>query len=154
MTEPPKKKNKPTQSDICGLTQRDIDWYQSRPPADKWYEFIKLKVLFTYITKKWMYKENSLSQKFLVPNGMTKTLMQIWEKTKCYHSFDVIPVEVREKLNIEESTFDSKKMKLELTTTGKMDIGEFWYGFCKICQKTVDGLIQKHKDKLPTGAKS
>ena len=45
-------------------------------------------------------------------------------------------------------------MELELTTTGKRDIGEFWYGFCKICQKTVDGLIQKHKDKLPTGAKS
>ena len=91
---------------------------------------------------------------------MTKTLMQIWEKTKCYHSFNVLPVEVRQKLNIEESTFDSKKMKIELTTTGNKGIGEFWYEFCVICQKTVDGLIQtvdglikKYKDKLPTIAK-
>ena len=77
MAEPLKKK--PTQSDVW-FNSRDIDWYQSHPSAGKWCEFVKLNVLFTYNTKKWMYKENSLSQKFLVPNSMTKTLMQIWEK--------------------------------------------------------------------------
>ena len=47
-----------------------------------------------------MCSERSLSQKFLVPNGLTKTLLQILEKTKCYHLFSVLPLEVREKLRI------------------------------------------------------
>ena len=34
------------------------------------------------------------------------------------------------------SSFDSKKMKFELTTTGNKGIGEFWYAFCKIRQKS------------------
>ena len=74
-------------------------------------------------------------------------------KTKCYHLFNVLPVEVREKLNIEESNFDSKKMKIEPTTNGKKGILVFWYVFCRITKKAEDGLIQKYKDKLPTSAK-
>ena len=84
-----------------------------------------------------MCSEKSLSQKFLVPNGLTKTLLQILEKTKCYHLFNVLPLEVREKLRMEGgSPSASKKMKIELTTTGYKCTVEFWYAFCKICQNS------------------
>ena len=53
MAEPPRKRKKLNQADMCGLNQRDIDWYQSCPPYYK-------EIYITYIIKKWIYKENSL----------------------------------------------------------------------------------------------
>ena len=58
MAEPPKKQKKLNQSEMCGLTQGDIDWYQSHPPYYK-------EIYITYIAKKWVYKENSLPKNLL-----------------------------------------------------------------------------------------
>ena len=74
--------------------------------------------------------------KFLVPHGMTKTLMEMCQSSKCFHSFNVLPGKVKEKLSIDESRYDSKMMKLELSTSGNKGIKEFWYAYCVICQKS------------------
>lgn len=153
MAEPPKKKKKPNQTDMSGLTDKEISWYKARPPAGKWRDFMKLKVSYAYVTKTWEYDGETLSQRFLVPFGMSKTLIGVWSKTKCYHSFNILPLAVKEKFNIKDESYDPKKMKLTLHSSGNRGVKEFWYAYCKVCQSKVDGIIRKNKDKLPSNAK-
>ena len=128
MAEPPKKQKKLNQSEMCGLTQGYIDWYQSHPPYYK-------EIYITYITKKRVYKENSLPKNLLSQMVWQKHWYRYGRNKRV--SFSVLPVEVREKNEDRGgSSFDSKKMKFELTTTGNKVIGEFWYAFCKIRQKS------------------
>ena len=39
MAEPPRKKKKQSQRDICNITLDKIKWFQSRPPAGNWRNF-------------------------------------------------------------------------------------------------------------------
>ena len=61
-------------------------------------------------------------QKHLVPHGMTKKLMEVWQFSKWFQSFNVSSDKVEEELSIDESRYDSKMTKLELSTSGKKDI--------------------------------
>ena len=68
---------------------------------------------------------------------MTKTLMEVWQSSKCFHPFNVLPGQVKEELSTDESRYDSKMMKLKLSTSDKKGIKELWYGYCVICQKKL-----------------
>ena len=87
------------------------------------------------VTKKWSYDERIMHQKFLIPHGKTKTLMEVWKSSKCFHSFSVLPGEVTEDLSLDESRCNFKMMKLEVSTGGSKGIKKFLYAYCVICQK-------------------
>ena len=72
---------------------------------------------------------------------------------KNYHSFNVLATEVKEKFVIENSSYEPKSMKLEIASCGNKGIIEFWYVYCKVCQKKVDGIMEKYRDKLLEHAK-
>ena len=74
-----------------------------------------------------------MCQKFLVPHVMTKTLVEVWQSSNYFHSFNVLPGEVKDELGIDESRYDSKMMKLELSNSGSIGIKQFWYVYCVIC---------------------
>ena len=79
--------------------------------------------------------------------------MEVWQSSKCFHSCNVLPGEVKDELNIDESRYDSKIMRLELSASGNKGIKQFWYPYRVICQKKVEGIIAANKEKLPTNAK-
>ena len=150
MAEPVKKKKKPSQSDLVGIDEEKLTWYKQHQPSGKWRKFTKIKVSYTYVTKKWTYNEKIYSEKFLVPFGMMKTLMGIWSLSKCYHTFNVLPSNVKQKLSIDETDYKPDKMKLELSNKGNKGVKEFTYVYCSVCQTQVNGIIKKHKDRLPS----
>ena len=50
MAEPNAKKKKcPNQSNMCGLTHKDIKWCKIHEPASIWRKFSRFKILCTYI---------------------------------------------------------------------------------------------------------
>ena len=49
--EPPKKKKKPNQSNLTGITSEEIKWYSNRRPVGKWKLLKKLKVSFIFVSK-------------------------------------------------------------------------------------------------------
>ena len=118
---------------MCNITLDKIKWFQSRSPAGNWRKFSKIKILYTLVTKEWSYDERIMCQKFLVPHGMTKTLVEVWQSSNYFHSFNVLPGEVKDELGIDESRYDSKMMKLELSNSGSIGIKQFWYVYCVIC---------------------
>ena len=63
--------------------------------------------------------------------------MGVWQSSKCFHSFIVLPGKVKDELSIDESRYSSRMMKLELSTSGTKGIKEFWYAYCVICQKKL-----------------
>ena len=56
---------------------------------------------------------------------MTKTLMEVWQSSKYFHSFNVLPGKVKKKLSINESSYDPKMMKLQRSTSGKKVLKNF-----------------------------
>ena len=148
--EPVKKKKRPNQSDLNGIDKDKINWYKQHPPSGKWRKFSQIKVSYTYVTKTWTYEDEIYSEKFLVPFGMMKTLMDLWKSPKCYHSFNVLPSNVKQNLDIENADYKSDKMKLELSHEGNKGVKEFTYVFCNVCQTQVNGIIKKNKDRLPS----
>ena len=70
-----------------------------------------------------------------------------------YPSFNVLSTAVKEKFDVENSSYEPKNMKLEIATSGNKGIIEFWYAFCKVCWKKADGIMRKHRNKLPEHAK-
>ena len=56
---------------------------------------------------------------------MTKTLMEVWQSSKYFHSFNVLPGKVKKDLSIDESSYDPKMMKLQLSTSGKKVLKNF-----------------------------
>ena len=59
-------------------------------------------------------------QKFLVPYGLTKKIMEVWQSSKWFQSFNFLSDKVKEELSIDE--YDSKMTKLQLSTSGKKDV--------------------------------
>ena len=100
LESPRKKQKKSSQSDMCGITSDKIKWYKDHPPSGQWQDFKRIKISYTHITKKWEYNSAFYSEKFLVPFGMMKTIMGLWSAAKCYHSYNVLPVSVRDALNL------------------------------------------------------
>ena len=49
MSESPKK---PNQRDLIKITDDKIKWYKDHPPVEKWRQFTKIKINYTYVTKK------------------------------------------------------------------------------------------------------
>ena len=47
-------------------------------------------------------------KKFLVPFGIMKLLVELWQSPKCYHSY-VLLINVRENLNINADNYQPKK---------------------------------------------
>ena len=74
-----------------------------------------------------------------------KNIHADFEKSKCYHSFKVLAVIVKEKLIIQESTSDIEKMKLKLASAGNKGVRKSWYAYCTVCQKKPYGIIKTHK---------
>ena len=75
--------------------------------------------MYVLVTKKRSYDEKIMYQKFLVPHGLTKKLMEVWQSSKWFQSFNFLSDKVKEELSIDE--YDSKMTKLELSTSGKKD---------------------------------
>jgi len=109
LSEPVRKKKKPNQSDLVGINEDKITGCKEHPPSGKWRKFTKIKVAYTYVTKKWTYDEKIYSEKFLVPFGMMKTLMGLWSSSKCYHIFNVLPSNVKQNLNIDDGDYNLTK---------------------------------------------
>ena len=89
---------------MCNITLDKIKWFQSRPAARNWKKFSKIKILYAMVTGV-MTRELYMYQKFLVPHSMT-TLTEVWQSSKCFHSFNVLPGKVKEELSIDESRYD------------------------------------------------
>ena len=45
-------------------------------------------------------------------------MINAWKLAKNYNSFNVLPTEVKEKFDIENSSHEPKKMKFEIATSG------------------------------------
>ena len=71
--------------------------------------------------------------------------MEVWQSSKYFHSFNVLPGKVKKELSIDESSYDPKMMKLQLSTSGKKSIKELWYVYCVISQKKIEGIIAANK---------
>ena len=107
------------------------------------------KINYTYVTKKWKYDVNdiSYSEKFLVPLGIMTSLIELWRSPKCYHSYNVLPINVRVNLNVSADNYHAKKkMTLHLSHEGDKGVKEFTYVYCNICQTQVNGMIRKYND--------
>ena len=122
MAEHPQKKKKQSHGHMCNITLDKIKWFENILPVWNWRKFSISKISNTLVTKKWSYDERIMYQKHLVPYGMTKKLMEVWQFSKWFQSSNVSSDKVEEELSIGESRYDSKMTKLELSTSGKKDI--------------------------------
>ena len=50
--------------------------------------------------------------------GIFKTMINAWKLAKNNNSFNVLPTEVKEKFDIENSSYEPKNMKFEIATSG------------------------------------
>ena len=124
------------QADMTSLTEKEIDWYKNHPPAGNWRQFCKIIVDSTIIIKKWSYNSNVLIENFFASFGMAKTLMNFWSMKKCYNSFNVLRVTVKEEFyNLTAENYDPKVMYLDVSHEGMKTISTFWYVYYNICQK-------------------
>ena len=51
--------------------------------------------------------------------------MEVWQSSKYFYSFNVLPGKVKKKLSIDESSYDPKMMKLQLSTSSKKVLKNF-----------------------------
>ena len=56
---------------------------------------------------------------------ITKALIEVCQSSKCFHSFSVLLGKVKEELSIDESRYNSKMMKLDLSSSGSKGIKDF-----------------------------
>ena len=76
--------------------------------------------------------------------------MELWRSPMCFHSDNVLPINVRENLNIIADNYQAKEMALRLSHEGDKAVKEFTYVYCNICQTQVNDMIKKYKDRLPS----
>ena len=78
---PTKKEKKINESNIPGLTHKNIKWYETHELTGKKQEFLTIKISYTDVIKSWAYEGTILSEKYLVPLGKVKTI-SLWSKKK------------------------------------------------------------------------
>ena len=106
------KKNKKRTS-LNGFSNKNnpkrFDNFRKNPPSGDWRKIGKIKINYSYLIKKWTYKNNDYNETYLIPFGMLKTLERLHSHKKNYHSFKILSETVKKELGI---TLENYKKKI------------------------------------------
>ena len=137
-TESNSKKSK-KRNNLVGFdkeeTPKRIENMRKHPPAGNWREFTNIKLNFTYLVKDWSYDNKKCREWFLIPFGMIKALEKLYSNKKTYHSYQVLPENVKHEFGLTAEGYEKERMKLVVSHQGNKGIQSFNYIYCTICQK-------------------